>query len=262
MVSVILPFYNAEKYLSESIQSVISQTFEDWELILINDGSTDDSQEQIKQFDDKRIRYFYQENQGVASARNIGLEKMKGKFYCFLDADDQLTEKSIENRLKRFNERQNVDFIDGPVICMDEQMQQVLKIWQPKLAGSPFEDLLSLQGKSFFGPTWMIRSSYKTKFREGLTHGEDLLYFMEISRKGGKYGYVEDPIIRYRNSPESAMKNLHGLLKGYREVHTVLSHWQEVNHSELNYFRRRYQKFMLKAFLRKGDLKGILQTIL
>ena len=88
MVSVIIPLYNKEHYIESTIQSVLQQTYNDFEIIIIDDGSTDNSAQKTKAFNDSRIRFYYQENQGVSSARNYGIKVSKGEFITFLDADD------------------------------------------------------------------------------------------------------------------------------------------------------------------------------
>ncbi|MFT7072319.1 MAG: glycosyltransferase involved in cell wall biosynthesis, partial [Patiriisocius sp.] len=86
--SVVIPVYNKALFLSKTITSVLKQTFEDFELVIVNDGSTDDSEQVIKKFDDPRIVYLKQENQGVSAARNKGVLKAKTKYIALLDADD------------------------------------------------------------------------------------------------------------------------------------------------------------------------------
>lgn len=86
--SIIIPLYNKEKFIENTIQSVLSQTFTDFEIIVVNDGSTDKSEEKLLQFKDPRIQYFSKENQGVSIARNFGIEKAQSNFIAFLDADD------------------------------------------------------------------------------------------------------------------------------------------------------------------------------
>jgi len=86
--SVIIPLYNKENFIEKTIQSVLQQSFQDFEIIIINDGSSDRSEEKVLQFSDTRIRYFKKENQGVAIARNLGIEKASSDYICFLDADD------------------------------------------------------------------------------------------------------------------------------------------------------------------------------
>lgn len=86
--SIIIPVYNKEKFISNTLKSVFNQTFQDFEIIIVNDGSTDESEKEILKFDDKRIVYFFNKNVGVSKARNFGIKNAKSEYICFLDADD------------------------------------------------------------------------------------------------------------------------------------------------------------------------------
>jgi len=86
--SIVIPVYNKEKFLAKTIESVLSQTFTDYEIIIVNDGSTDQSEAKISTFKDNRIKYYSKKNEGVALARNFGIEKATADYICFLDADD------------------------------------------------------------------------------------------------------------------------------------------------------------------------------
>lgn len=86
--SIVIPVYNKEKFVAKTIKSVLSQTFTDYEIIIVNDGSTDQSETEILEIKDTRIQYFSKKNQGVALARNFGIEKATTDYICFLDADD------------------------------------------------------------------------------------------------------------------------------------------------------------------------------
>jgi glycosyltransferase involved in cell wall biosynthesis len=88
-ISVIIPTYNRASLLSRSVRSVLQQTYPDWELLVIDDGSTDNTAEFIRSLNDKRIHYYYKKNGGVSSARNLGLAKAKGEYVAFLDSDDE-----------------------------------------------------------------------------------------------------------------------------------------------------------------------------
>ena len=95
-ISIIVPIYNAEKYLNKCIKSLINQTKKELEFILVNDGSTDSSEEIIKTYKDKRIKYFKNKNQGIGKTRNFGIEKATGKYIMFLDSDDYLREDACQ----------------------------------------------------------------------------------------------------------------------------------------------------------------------
>ena len=86
--SVIIPLYNKEKFVENTLKSVLKQSFMDFEVIIVNDGSTDASEEKVKQFSDDRIRYFSKENEGVSTARNFGIAQAKSEYITFIDADD------------------------------------------------------------------------------------------------------------------------------------------------------------------------------
>ncbi|MCL2744570.1 MAG: glycosyltransferase [Planctomycetaceae bacterium] len=105
LVSVIIPAYNSEKFVAETIQSVISQTYANWECIVVNDGSTDNTAEVVKPFlQDDRIRLVHKENGGLSSARNAGMEKATGELFAFLDADDIWLPEKLEKSIAFFNQ--------------------------------------------------------------------------------------------------------------------------------------------------------------
>ena len=88
MISVVIPLYNKEKYIKRAIESVLNQTFQKFEIIVVNDGSTDKSAEIVQNIKDPRIRLINQKNAGVSAARNRGIQEAKYEYIAFLDADD------------------------------------------------------------------------------------------------------------------------------------------------------------------------------
>ncbi|RKY26862.1 MAG: glycosyltransferase family 2 protein [Candidatus Omnitrophota bacterium] len=94
--SIIIPSYNRKYLLKIAIESVLEQTFKDFELIIVDDGSTDKTKELVETYKDKRIKYFYQENKGPASARNLGIKNSSGEYICFLDSDDRFRRQKLE----------------------------------------------------------------------------------------------------------------------------------------------------------------------
>ena len=95
-ISIIVPIYNASKYLKKCLDSLVNQTKKELEFILINDGSTDDSESIIKSYNDSRIKYFKRSNHGIGKTRNFGINKSTGKYIMFLDSDDYLEENACE----------------------------------------------------------------------------------------------------------------------------------------------------------------------
>lgn len=109
MISIIVPVYNVEKYLKKCVNSIINQTYTDFELILVDDGSTDNSREICDEYllIDRRIKVFHKENGGLSSARNMGLKKAKGEFLTFIDSDDIINKKYLEIMMKTINDNQS-----------------------------------------------------------------------------------------------------------------------------------------------------------
>lgn len=110
IVSIIIPTYNRENTILRAVNSVINQTYTNWELIIIDDGSTDNTKEIIKPcLIDKRIIYYYQKNKGVCAARNYGISKASGEYIALLDSDDEFLERKLELQLKEMLDT-NIDF--------------------------------------------------------------------------------------------------------------------------------------------------------
>lgn len=123
-VSIIVPVYNTASYLPSCLESLTSQTYSNIEILLINDGSTDSSETIIKSFQEKdsRIRYFHQENRGVSAARNLGIEKAKGKYLCFVDSDDVVSNTFVEDFLTYFLE--DTDLVATSIISLHEMKKK------------------------------------------------------------------------------------------------------------------------------------------
>lgn len=98
LISIVIPIYNAEKYLEECLNSIKNQTYKNFEVIMVNDGSKDDSETICMNFlrSDSRFRYLKKENAGVSSARNVGLDNVEGDYITFIDADDWVDENYLE----------------------------------------------------------------------------------------------------------------------------------------------------------------------
>ena len=112
-ISIIIPVYNAEKYLKICVDSILNQTFKDFELILIDDGSSDTSKEICEQYIklDNRVKVIEQSNKGVSVARNNGLENSCGEYIMFCDSDDWIEEECLENLYYKFIQDKNTDII-------------------------------------------------------------------------------------------------------------------------------------------------------
>ena len=131
-MSVIIPVYNTEKYIEKCLESLAGQTMQDFEVIIVNDGSTDNSKKVIKDYmknSNLDIRYLEKENGGLASARNYGVERALGKYISFLDSDDYLDKDLYKNLEKYMDE--NIDLIKFKMKTVDEKENVIEKLYGP-----------------------------------------------------------------------------------------------------------------------------------
>lgn len=218
-----MPAYNAADHIDRSIKSFLAQDFKDLELIIIDDGSTDDTLEIAKNYNDERINVFSIDHAGVSAARNVGLEKSRGAYLCFLDADDELPPSSISSRALVLDNDPELEFADGKVLQIDAQSGNVIDTYLPSFRGKVVDELIRYRSTCFCGNSWMIRrmAGKQYRFREDMSHAEDVNFYLSIAGHGN-YGYTEDVVLYYRRSSSSAMNDLKGMEDGlYKYLKTV-----------------------------------------
>ena len=128
LISVVIPAYNAEQFLDETLESVLSQTYENWECIIVNDGSTDNTEEIAKKWCEKdaRFRYFYKENSGVSDTRNLGIKEARGEYIAFLDADDLYMPNFLDVCLENLVEK-DVDLVAPKMLEFWDVQNEVIE---------------------------------------------------------------------------------------------------------------------------------------
>lgn len=128
LISIITPMYNGEKYVSQTIESVLAQTYQNWEMIIVDDGSKDASPQIVKKYsiEDDRIKLVHQQNAGSADARNNALRRAKGRYICFLDADDLLDNSFLEKQLE-YLKNKKAGIVYASYRRIDENNNEILK---------------------------------------------------------------------------------------------------------------------------------------
>ncbi|HBC34102.1 MAG TPA: glycosyl transferase [Marinobacter adhaerens] len=128
LVSIITPTYNRADFIGQAVNSVLAQTYTNFELLIIDDGSTDHSRDMLQPFlTDSRLRYFHQENQGQSVARNLALSEAKGDFVCFLDSDNYWPAEKLEHQIELFRRHPDYDVIYADIIVIDEKGQEITR---------------------------------------------------------------------------------------------------------------------------------------
>lgn len=198
-VSIIIPIYNAEKYLYKCLKSVKEQTYTNIEVLMINDGSTDNSETICKEFlSDSRFSLINKENGGVSSARNLGIERCSGEYVLFVDSDDWCHNELLSQAVK------NIKSYDMLCFCYykaykDKNIYEDLKV---KDNANIKEEILI--NKLIGGYLWNkffnanIIKEHKIKFNENITYCEDLIFIIQYIKYVKKVNYIDKALYYYR----------------------------------------------------------------
>ena len=238
-VSIIVPMYNVENYITKCIDSLVNQTYSNIEIILIDDGSKDATFQIIKNFKDKRIKYIYQKNAGVSAARNNGISKSSGDYITFIDADDWLEENAIELMINLFETNDcdvirtnyyNVSYSDKKEIIQINK--NVINDYYIKL-----EDVLLGKINCY---VWLIMLKRdcinKISFNTNLPMMEDNYFYFELLKNDYKIKSFDIPTYYYLNNPNGASLNINNYKKNIDSIillHSLID--SRINESEKIY---------------------------
>jgi glycosyltransferase involved in cell wall biosynthesis len=262
LISVIMPAFNAEAFIAEAVRSMLSQTWERWELIVIDDGSTDGTLAVLSGLQDPRITVHGQANAGVSASRNRALDLARGEYVAFLDADDVLPPRSLEARAEILLANPACSFADGVVLAMDSSTHSLRPIHEPKYQGPVFSKLMAMSPDVFCGQTWMLRRSVigTHRFPEHMKHAEDLAFYLQLARNG-LYCSTSEPVLNYRTGHRSAMSDLDGLDRGYLQLYTLATHLPPPpSPTDLDLMWKRIRRVMTRGYAKSGRPWSALRT--
>lgn len=214
LVSVIIPAYNVAPWIKTTLFSVCSQTFTDFECIVINDGSSDETLTRIQEVVDCRIRIATQENFGVSSARNYGLRLSKGKYIAFLDGDDVWLPKALELMVAPLlDDLQHIDLVWADFVRFKDCTCEYLplpstRVWHTE---NTWEDMLVDNFMQFGALCVRANIAKKFLFDMDLKIGEDRDWLLRVL-KGRLAKHVPQTVLYYRQRPGSAIRNIHQFL--------------------------------------------------
>jgi glycosyltransferase involved in cell wall biosynthesis len=207
-ISIIIPTYNRRNLIRFAIDSVLSQTWTDYELIIVDDGSTDSTGEFIdRNFEDSRIKYFYQANKGQNFARNLGISKASGEYLCFLDSDDLWPEYKLEMSLTAFKEHPDCDVVFGYEILIDDGGNELGRSQIKPYSGQVTAKLIV---DNFVGMSAaMVRTEAVRKIGgmdETIKVADDFALWLNLSRCCRFY-YMDKPLGYYRITSDQISKD-------------------------------------------------------
>jgi len=204
--SIIIPVYNGEKYIKRCLDSLKNQTYKNIEIIVIDDGSTDNTKKIIAKvaIDDSRIKYYYKENNGVSAARNFGIEKASGDYITFVDADDYISEDYCEYAHKTLVDNNLDVIVMNYYYTYDNKRTIGIKEFDSNSFVSSLFSSDGIMGYVFnkFYKKNIIKS---VRFDESIKIYEDLLFNVYLSNSVKRFTIVEAPLYYYIQNPNSVM---------------------------------------------------------
>jgi len=243
LVSIIFPVYNVEKHIAKSIQSVLNQLYSNFELLIINDGTPDNSIKIAEQFDDPRIKIFHKENGGPSDARNFGLEKVNGEYIYFLDSDDWIESNLLErciiaiekykSNLIIFGYNLDSEDVNGSLISSEKIIHNRIVFSKEKnnlLFESSTLGLMGYTWNKFYKTSFV--KEYQLQFDKEISLFEDVIFNSKIYELVDKIVFIDEALYHYIDRPvTSLIKTFHQnsfalTVKMSKFIYQFLTTWQ------------------------------------
>jgi glycosyltransferase involved in cell wall biosynthesis len=217
-VSVIIPVYNRAHLVNRAIESVLNQTYQDFELIVVDDGSTDNTAEVVHSVRDERIKYVrHQSNRGPSAARNTGIRAASGELIGFLDSDDEWLPEKLQRQVDKFDSASaNVGLVYGGYVVIDNEKKKTIREVYPKKRGYMFKEMLKMAGPPDYVSMTLVRRECFEKvglFDEGMRFVEDWDMWVRIAAQY-KFDFVGEMVAKYYVSQHQLTRDHLGLVEG------------------------------------------------
>ena len=202
-ISIILPTYNADEILSKAIKSVINQTYQNWELLVIENGKRGQAENIIKEFENDKIKYIYQEIANVSEARNAGIQNATGKYITFIDSDDEYEKEFLEKMLKNIINSESQIAVCGYRKIYDKKQMLIGKSENIENTTDIKEYLETLKENYLFNELWnkiyisKIIKENNIKFNKKYELGEDFLFNLDYIKNIEKGSYINESLYIY-----------------------------------------------------------------
>jgi glycosyltransferase involved in cell wall biosynthesis len=254
LISIIINCYNGERYLKNSIQSVLNQSYNNWELIFWDNKSTDSSKKIALSYKDKRVKYFFSKKfTGLYQARNLAIRKAKGEFICFLDTDDWWVKNKLLEQVKLIKKKNDISFIYSNFYIYNQKKKiKLLRSIKKLPSGKITQHLLNNYQIGIL--TVMIKKKYfnKKKFNKKYSIIGDFDYFINLSIKNKMY-YHDKPLAYYRIHQKNFSNNHNIYINEWSRWLTDNSRkFKKLGYS-LNQIYINMFKLKVKKFLRLGS---------
>lgn len=233
MVSIIIPAFNSEKYIRESVDSALGQIYKNIEVIVVDDGSTDNTKKVLEPYIVRnKIRYIYQKNNGLSAARNLGIKAAKGEFIAFLDADDIFLPEKVRKQIEYLENNPKCDMnYCGIYHFYENKPQNFFKLNYKYFSGNEvFKELL---WKNFINPLSVVFKRETIEkygmFDETFRRTEDWEYWVRLAWQGAKFCFLPDILAKYRINRKSMTYEKSGVLQRQKEVEIFVNLKQKMS---------------------------------
>ncbi len=225
LVSIIIPAFNAEKYIKETLKSALGQTYKNIEVIVVDDGSTDKTAEMVKSFNDPRLIYIHQGNKGQSAARNAGIQKAKGEYIAFLDSDDLFLPQKIERQVEFLKNHPDC----GLCYCkiyhfFSDKPQKLFYNPVPNYSGFIFDKFLE---NSVVNPlAAFLRKEYLDKyggFKDDWRRCDEQYLWLKLAFNKVKFCYLDEILAYYRVNENSLSNQAVYLKETYEKILELLN---------------------------------------
>lgn len=240
-VSVVIATYNQAEYLSQAIKSVLRQTYEHWELIIVNDGSTDHTEQVVKPYlRHQKVRYYKKPNGGQASAKNMGIREARGEYVAFLDSDDYWEPSKLLAQMAIMQAQPSIGVVYSEIHSMDESGRQLIFERPSRYSGEVVGQLYGDNCVPFSSS--MVRRSLLNRyggFDESLRMGIDYDLWLRLSVVT-LFEFIEEPLVWVRKTPTQMSASAEGRVYWATEVERR--------------FRERYPQFVTNQMIRQCEM--------
>jgi glycosyltransferase involved in cell wall biosynthesis len=226
-VSIIIPTYNCGDYLGRAIDSVCAQTYKDYEILVVDDGSTDNTKDVAMQYG-RKVAYHYQQNRGVSAARNHAISEASGELFAYLDADDMWYPEKLERQVAFLDAHQECGMVHSEISVINEQ-DEILHVRFNQETKRPVPQgycMLALLRRSHIQTLTVVerRKCFDSVggFDERLPIVQDYLHWIMIAAEGYGIGYLAEPLGKYRWRAGSLMGSPTRLLEDYVKIYDIL----------------------------------------
>jgi glycosyltransferase involved in cell wall biosynthesis len=257
MISVIIPLFNKEDYIAETINSILNQTYKDFEVIVVNDGSTDNSLQVLEKYKDERLKIFSIENAGVSIARNFGVQNAKYHYVAFLDADDYWDKNFLSEMAQLIDghPKEKV-FASGRTSIFNEKMIVYNNSFLPEKDSMGKVDYIKVISQ-FLPPVNSSNSVFFKKtlvdaglFKAGQKQHEDHDLWLRVC-KSSEVVYINKSLSYYRKDiANSGSQSTIRFFDFKTYLQTILETKQVLDQDRLKYFKKYYNKFILLTFIK------------